>query len=198
MGGLPCSGKSTVARTLVDRFKVPASHVISSDAVRKEVLKEFNPEYSANDNVPSSALRNPMFLLEHERRVFQNLKRVLDSGNTAILHRGFMSKFQRFSLPLKISPYSYKGIWLNADLKKLRERSLERAEENRTSATSDLSVLERIFTKHADSQRPASWQEISTEHSTPEQVAEHIVRIMEQEAQPSRECFKKQRSSEPT
>jgi aminoglycoside phosphotransferase family enzyme/predicted kinase len=117
IGGLPGTGKSTIARVLAPGVgAAPGAVILRSDEIRKR-LHNVAPE----QRLPESAY-TPEISHQVMRILFTDMQRAIDAGHAVIADLTFMSLEHRrqANAAARLAPFA--GIWLTAPLAVLQAR----------------------------------------------------------------------------
>jgi aminoglycoside phosphotransferase family enzyme/predicted kinase len=117
IGGLPGTGKSTLARSLAPRLgTAPGAVILRSDEIRKR-LQNVAPE----QRLPASAY-TPEASQRVMRILFSDMQRGIDAGQAVIADLTFLSLEHRRQASAAAGLAPFLGIWLSAPLAVLEAR----------------------------------------------------------------------------
>ncbi len=158
IGGLPGTGKSTLARSLAPRLgAAPGALILRSDEIRKR-LHNVPPE----TRLPPTAYTPEVSRLVM-RTLFTDMQHAIDAGHSVIADLTFLSAEHRRQASAAAGMAPFAGIWLTAPLDVLEARI--RARHNDASdATPE--VLHNLA---AHNPGPGSWTELDA--TAPDAIA---------------------------
>jgi len=130
VGGLPGTGKTTLARALAPRFgAAPGALVLRSDEIRKRLMGV----------PPEQRLPQAGYAPEVSARVFQELAdltaRAVKAGHAVVADAMFLDPAQRTMIEAAAGGAPFHGLWLQAPIAALEERI-----QARTGDASDATV----------------------------------------------------------
>ena len=159
IGGLPGSGKSTIARALAPTLgAAPGAVILRSDEIRKR-LHGVSPESrlpeAAYSEIASRAVKS---------RLFADMRHVLETGHAVIADLTFLEEDDRKAARDSCAASPFVGIWLTAPPEILRARVADRRGD---ASDATVEVLDRILARAPDVK---DWQKIDA--TDPEAVAQ--------------------------
>ncbi len=149
IGGLPGSGKSTIARRLAPTLgAAPGAVILRSDEIRKRL----------HGVAPETRLPEAAYAPEKSREVkailFADMRRVLACGHAVIADLSFLDPQDRTSAQDSCAAAPFVGIWLTAPPDVLRARVAARRGD---ASDATVEVLDRILASAPD---VSDWQKI--------------------------------------
>jgi aminoglycoside phosphotransferase family enzyme/predicted kinase len=135
IGGLPGTGKSTLARALAPSLgAAPGAVILRSDEIRKR----------RHGVAPETRLPQSAYGTEASRAVFATMaeaaKTALRAGHAVIADATFMAPYQREAVEHAAGDTHFLGVWLQAPIALLQERIAARHGD---ASDADLAVLRR-------------------------------------------------------
>jgi predicted kinase len=150
IGGLPGTGKSTVARVLAPGLgPAPGAVVVRSDEVRKR-LNGVAPETRLPETAYTAAASAPVF-----EAVAKAVAIVAAAGHAAIADAVYLKPEQRVSVARAAGNVRFLGVWLTAAMAELEARIAARKGD---ASDADIAVLHRVA---ANDPGAGEWLEVA-------------------------------------
>lgn len=160
IGGLPGTGKSTLARALAPALgRPPGALILRSDEIRKR-----QAGVAPEEHLPKSSYTEAVSQ-EMKAELFAGVAQAAHAGHAVIADMTFMDPLDRAALRQASGDTRCVGVWLQAPLSILESRVITRTGD---ASDADLAVLRRAA---AADPSAGDWQKIDTAVATPNALA---------------------------
>jgi uncharacterized protein len=165
IGGLPGTGKTTVARAIAPRLgAAPGAVVLRSDEIRKR-LAGVAPEQRLPEAAYSRQASEDV-----ARTLLADFASALACGHSAIADLTFLDPAHRRAAEAACGDAPFFGFWLTADPAVLRARIAARRND---ASDATIAVLEKML---AGCIPAAEWQQIDTDRAAPAELVASSLR----------------------
>lgn len=159
IGGLPGSGKSTIARAIAPRIgAAPGAVILRSDEIRKR-LAGLAPEQRLPESAYTREVGDAVV-----RALLADFGRALACGHSAIADLTFLDPAQRRAAEAACGDVPFHGFWLTADAAVLRARIAGRHGD---ASDATVAVLEKMLSSYIPA---GEWQNIDTDQAAPAEL----------------------------